>query len=144
MSIRRRRRESVSLEGYIIRNIHIMLSIGKSFGVWNVSRKELTMSYCRFGTDSNVYLFPRLFGDYECCGCWLESKTGDMSSAEHVIMHSLEEVLAHLQKHRDADHLVPERTFVRVREEMKGVNDGMGRLISHGRAMKALEGGQYG
>ena len=68
------------------------------------------MSYCRFSEDSDVYLYPHVYGNYQCCAC----KLGEMD-----ILLTLEEVLKHLQAHRNAGHKVPEYAFERVEAEIK-------------------------
>ena len=69
------------------------------------------MSYCRFGSDSNVYLYDAATGGWHCCACWL-------SPERNTWLHTLGEVLAHLQAHVDAGHLVPQRAIGYVLEEI--------------------------
>ena len=70
------------------------------------------MSYCRW-SESDVYLFENISGVWTCQLCLLED---DNRSHE---MCSLEEVLAHLEAHKQAGHEVPERAFERVRRELE-------------------------
>lgn len=60
------------------------------------------MSYARGGTDSAVYVFAHYLGFVQCCGCNLGDEW-DFSNREDLI--------AHLQKHRDAGQPVPDYLF---------------------------------
>jgi len=68
------------------------------------------MSYCRWSDESDVYLYAHVAGGWECCGCFLEEQT---------TMTTLQDVLDHLQAHRDAGHKVLESAFDRVRSEIE-------------------------
>lgn len=57
------------------------------------------MSYARFGSDSDVYVFASIDGYVSCCGCILGDR-GDF--------HSPEEIVAHLREHVAAGHKVRE------------------------------------
>ena len=59
------------------------------------------MSYARWGTDSDIYLFAHAGGFVQCCGCFL------LIGWESKDLHSSEEVVAHMQEHVDNGHLVP-------------------------------------
>lgn len=69
------------------------------------------MSYARWGEDgSHVYVF----GTGEalvCMSCTLALPAGSFSTAYPA------EMIAHLEKHRAAGHVVPERAFERLRNE---------------------------
>jgi hypothetical protein len=62
------------------------------------------MSYARFGTDgSDVYVFGASNG-LECCGCLLGRDTAPWTYYGGL---TTDEMIAHLQLHRDAGHTVP-------------------------------------
>ena len=71
------------------------------------------MSYCRFSEDSDVYLYPHVYGDYVCCACRLRETFGS------TVLFTLEEVLEHLQAHQDVGHKVPEYAFERIKAEIE-------------------------
>ncbi len=74
------------------------------------------MSYSRFGrNDSDVYVFVSSSGHLECCGCILQA-------SEYVEnqFKTTDEMVAHLRRHIDAGHTVPEHVIpnlMRDREE---------------------------
>jgi hypothetical protein len=82
------------------------------------------VSYCRFGDDSDVYLYPG-DGDWECCGCRIS--VGDDGRTR---LESLPAVLAHLEAHRAAGHKVPDHAFSRVRHELTTGRTIFGRPIA--------------
>ena len=67
------------------------------------------MSYCRMGTDSDVYLIAT-FGGWWCCGCRLTDGT--------EVIKRRAAVLSHLQDHKAAGHKVPQRAFQRIEREI--------------------------
>jgi len=67
------------------------------------------MSYCRFGEDSDVYVFEHVDGGWMCCGCWLDGRSTTTKTRGGM--------LAHLRKHRLAGHQVPKDAVSRLREE---------------------------
>lgn len=69
------------------------------------------MSYCRFGGDSDVYVYPTDDGA-ECCACLLED--GDTAFYE-----TSAGMLGHLVDHIAAGHKVPAEALQRLIEEMK-------------------------
>lgn len=72
------------------------------------------MSYARFGCEgSDVYLFPTMDGQYQCCGCLMQ--------AHSFITPSIEHFLAHLDEHRKAGHHIPESAMRRIREDIAEV-----------------------
>ena len=77
------------------------------------------MSYCRFGDDSDVYLYEHVDGFYECCSCRLmkfeKGLPFDMHESKKLL--NLSEVLAHLLKHKKKGHKVPDYAFKRALEE---------------------------
>lgn len=81
------------------------------------------MSYARFGWGgSDVYVFMHVDGYLTCCGCCLQDRVwvddpeypifeGYLEeTGEHVetTFHNTEEMVAHLQIHREAGHTVPD------------------------------------
>ena len=78
------------------------------------------MSYCRFGKDSNVYLYPTFGKTWVCCNCRLSTELIEGIGFHHSFaLVSLEGVKAHLEAHLEAGHLVPDYAFERVAREMK-------------------------
>jgi hypothetical protein len=64
------------------------------------------MSYCRFGPDSDVYVYSNLDGKVECCWCAL-------SETRETVPLTREEMLAHLWDHEQAGHKVPDYATLR-------------------------------
>ena len=62
------------------------------------------MAICRFGDDSDVYVFYNIDGGIECCGCRLSDVSGFNARIEA-------EMIAHLEQHKTADHRVPLEAF---------------------------------
>jgi hypothetical protein len=80
------------------------------------------MSYCRWGTESNVYVFG-LDDDngkiiYRCQCCALSHAKNDNTD-----VWTPEEMIAHLEKHRAAGHKVPDRAIELLKSEC-GVQHG--------------------
>ena len=81
------------------------------------------MSYARFGWDgSDVYVFVSVGGWIECCACWLIEEedeylreNGQPFGFFHA--YSTQEMVDHLNKHKEAGHCVPEYVFDRLWEE---------------------------
>ena len=70
------------------------------------------MAYCRFSTDSDVYLYPNVGGYYECCAC-------SLNDAKAVAIKTLYEVMQHLNEHVAKGDKVPKSAFERLAEELK-------------------------
>ena len=68
------------------------------------------MSYARFTSDSDVYVFEHVEGGYECCGCIL-----DMSSFR---CKTILEMLCHLEYHKNAGHEVPDYCIDQLKSEL--------------------------
>lgn len=68
------------------------------------------MAYCRFGCESDVYLFYNVGEYYDCCGCSLKK----FGSTE---MHSITEVIKHLKEHIKKGDIVPEHAFKQLESE---------------------------
>jgi hypothetical protein len=70
------------------------------------------MSYCRFGPDSDVYVYASLGDEWICCACALNEAT---ESWERFATPA--EMIAHLKKHKGAGHMVPEYAIERLQGE---------------------------
>ena len=78
------------------------------------------MSYCRFGTDSDVYVFKS--GDiWICSGCKLTS--------DDSYFKTLKELREHLQIHEKAGHKVPPDVYERIEFEMNKIETIFGRPL---------------
>ena len=68
------------------------------------------MSYARFGAGgSDVYVYADVGGYINCCGCWLH---------DHGFKaYSTDEMIAHLNEHRDAGHCVLDNTYDDLRAD---------------------------
>jgi hypothetical protein len=70
------------------------------------------LSYCRFGEGkSSVYVIPTHDGRIECIWCSL------MGGSRAYGVSDPSEMLAHLQKHRDAGETVPRHALARLQRE---------------------------
>ena len=59
------------------------------------------MALCRFGSDSDIYVYYSTHGGIECCGCTLvEGGMFNVASEAQMIVH--------LEEHRRAGHKVPD------------------------------------
>lgn len=68
------------------------------------------MSYCRFGADSDVYVYASGRGDFVYCQC--PSKNGD------VVLRRRKLMLAHLLDHRAGGLMVPDDAIKRFELEI--------------------------
>lgn len=65
------------------------------------------MSYARFGSDSHVYVYARTGGGIDCCRCAIyDGDIVNVATSGHMI--------AHLDNHRAAGHLVPDYTYEQI------------------------------
>ena len=69
------------------------------------------MSYCRF-VNGDAYIFENLEGCFECCGCWLSPDGGGM------VFATREELLKHIDDHRQVGHHIPLYVDEQLREEI--------------------------
>ncbi len=73
------------------------------------------MSYARFG-EGDIYLYPTAGEDdqplWVCCLCLLDSSSD-------VLLTSLNEAFNHVNKHIEANHVVPARCVERFKKEIK-------------------------
>lgn len=80
------------------------------------------MSYCRLGTDSDVYIYSTIVVTPEphrgivCCLCSLHEVEGEYYVT--ATNKPAREMHIHLLKHVDAGHKVPQRAFDRLEKEM--------------------------
>lgn len=80
-----------------------------------------TMSYCRMGPDSDVYLYPSIHG-YTCCSCRLAEPRKTEGNyytyhPDHVLSHPID-TFFHLLRHRETGHKVPEQAFNMLIDEI--------------------------
>jgi hypothetical protein len=75
------------------------------------------MSYCRFGEDSDVYVYPHVDGFLCCCACRLQAiRHGGWY--KDFITFSVARMLKHLRQHKKRDHKVPKHAVKRLRKEL--------------------------
>lgn len=75
------------------------------------------MSYARFRQGvSDVYVYHHYQGFIECCGCHL-TKPETPDPWGFFYANTAREILEHLDQHRESGDLVPERAYVRIKEE---------------------------
>lgn len=72
------------------------------------------MSYCRWDTDSDIYLYHSIDNQYVCCGCKLIDKG--------FACNDIPTMLKHLDAHRAADHDVPQRAIDRLKRELENID----------------------
>lgn len=66
------------------------------------------MSYCRFGSDSDVYTYADAIGGITCCVCW-DGRSRSVRNPKAMI--------AHLLEHRLRGDKVPQEAFDRIKRE---------------------------
>lgn len=71
------------------------------------------MSYCRFGEDSDVYVFENNNGYYECCACMFEEGYNSYRTVK------TKDMINHMKKHEKMGHKVPKRVIQHLEEELK-------------------------
>lgn len=74
------------------------------------------MSYCRFGNDSDVYLYMHVDGQHVCCSCRMLDERPD------VYMYNAQSALMHLKGHKTAGHRVPKYALTALEAELKEIN----------------------
>jgi len=74
------------------------------------------MSYARFSTDSDVYVYASAARGNECASCRFIADTNE-PPLNNVVMVDEDEMIAHLEKHQRAGHLVPNDAFERLRAD---------------------------
>lgn len=83
------------------------------------------MSYCRWGPDSDVYVYAteRVIKDdrvetwWVCAGCELFADNPSIGIGP-IYAPTLDALRDHLQRHRAAGHKVPDAAFERIDREM--------------------------
>ena len=70
------------------------------------------MAYARFSY-CDVYVFLSVSGHLECCMCRL---------GPDLLAPNTSEMLAHLQRHREAGHDVPEEVLEELRDKEEYIN----------------------
>lgn len=70
------------------------------------------MSYARWSSDSDIYLFQTVEGKYECCAYMLAEIEWD----SHV-MNNIQETIEHVNEHISVGHKVPQYAIDRLYEE---------------------------
>jgi hypothetical protein len=71
------------------------------------------MSYSRFAPDSNVYVFMGTGDKLHCCRCPLDPVGFSME----FIADNPRDMIDHLQRHKEAGHLVPDETIAALERE---------------------------
>lgn len=73
------------------------------------------MSYARLSDKSDLYVYLSAGGWLECCGCTLgQTLNYPDGRPEHYVTRKTAEMVAHLEAHRAAGHLVPEGLEARL------------------------------
>jgi hypothetical protein len=67
------------------------------------------MAICRFGSDSDVYVYYCVTGGISCQRCHLTPGVFEFKASNEG------EMIAHLEQHRAAGHAVPDEAFVALR-----------------------------
>lgn len=68
------------------------------------------MSYCRWGEDSDVYVYHS--DGYVCSSC-------KMAEGKDIRLETPIQLLAHLVRHRKEGHLVPDAAIERLQRDVK-------------------------
>lgn len=71
------------------------------------------MAYCRFGPDSDVYLYASIYGGVDCCG--VHEGEGSFRT------NSVDEMIEHLHQHEAKGDKVPPRVIPRLKEEKEWI-----------------------
>jgi len=77
------------------------------------------MSYARCAPDSDVYVYASTRGGIECERCRLIQSANALANGprNNAVMVDEDEMIAHLEKHRNAGHKVPESAFTALRRD---------------------------
>lgn len=66
------------------------------------------MSFARWGPDCDLYVFDHSsFDACVCFGCLLQDEVDEYGTLDNYITKSLERMLTHVWRHREAGHKVP-------------------------------------
>jgi len=88
------------------------------------------MSYARWTSDSDVYVFLHSDGALECCGCLLAGPYRSFSCIKTSKM------LEHLKRHLAAGHQVPDYCMDRLKDEAKENDSWIKRRIKQNGGVK--------
>ncbi len=67
------------------------------------------MAICRFGDESDVYVYEDIGGGFTCCGCPIANRAD-------VNVPTASEMIVHLQEHQGLGHKVPAAAFDKLSE----------------------------
>ncbi|HID37791.1 MAG TPA: hypothetical protein EYP39_10555 [Ghiorsea sp.] len=73
------------------------------------------MAYCRFGKDSDVYLYEDINGGWSCI--WCELVSGGKISAANSHLDTIEATITHLREHIKCGHKVPDKAIAELEAE---------------------------
>ena len=73
------------------------------------------MSYCRFGEDSDVYVYPSIRDDVDVIVCYRCCLSLDSDS----VFHGPEAALGHLRMHQMMGDEVPDHAIERLQKEIE-------------------------
>jgi hypothetical protein len=80
------------------------------------------MSYARMSDTSDVYVYHHYAGWIECCGCSM-TEPEDYEDVGFFKAYTAREILDHLDIHVSQGDLVPERCYLRIREEYPDIDE---------------------
>jgi hypothetical protein len=72
------------------------------------------MSYCRFGPDSNVYVYMSADDRLHCCWCHLVNLS---ANGKDFAAKDRREMVGHLREHLEAGHRVPAEAIADLESE---------------------------
>lgn len=78
------------------------------------------MSYCRFFSGSDVYMYPHAGGFIVCSACQLENND---FSGDSPRFFTRTEALEHLREHEEAGHNVPDSAIQRLEREIEDIGE---------------------
>ena len=82
------------------------------------------MSYCRWSAVSHVYMFHHVDGYITCCGCCLSTEDPfRYQRRPDPAFYSRSAAIEHLERHRQAGHLVPAYAFEQLQAEINELSD---------------------
>lgn len=78
------------------------------------------MSYIRWGVEgSSVYIYHSVKGGWECCACRFAYDYDEEPTGEPSNFATRQELLVHINKHREHGDHVPRRVDERLLREIK-------------------------
>ena len=87
------------------------------------------MSYCRWGPDSDVYVYPSTVAGkpaITCCCCKLTGIADDGMGKDNFDAPDAAAMLTHLDQHIEAGDAVPHQAISWLKMEQNGVNHAQG------------------